>query len=172
MRASSAPAAYAANGAEALGARPLSSASSSAVAGRILRSLETVPKQRCTPSSRERLTSPPASIPMAGRIQRLGRIPFANHHRIKHQDDTCAEGGVHINGTENFWTFSKRRLARFNGVPSASFPFFLKECEFRFNHRHDDLYHLLLESSSRNPLGSYPGTDPCFLTEVSRRQPF
>ena len=25
-------------------------------------------------------------------------------------------GGIHINGIENFWSFTKRRLAKFNGV--------------------------------------------------------
>ena len=79
---------------------------------------------------------------------------FAKHHRIRHQDDQFAQDGVHINGIESFWSFSKRRLVRFNGVPPASFPLFLKECEFRFNHRHDDLYRLMLTSSRRNPLAT------------------
>ena len=79
---------------------------------------------------------------------------FAKHHRIRHQDDQFADGGVHINGTESFWSFSKRRLAKFNGIPNASFPAFLKECEFRFNNRHGDLYQTMLRSLQRNPLGS------------------
>ncbi|MDQ6631356.1 MAG: IS1595 family transposase, partial [Verrucomicrobiota bacterium] len=28
----------------------------------------------------------------------------------------------------------------------------LKECEFRFNHRHDNLYQLLLNNFKNNPL--------------------
>lgn len=40
--------------------------------------------------------------------------------------------GVHINGIESFWSFTKRRLARFNGV-KANFPLHLKECEWRWN---------------------------------------
>ena len=79
---------------------------------------------------------------------------FAKHHRIRHQDDQFADGGVHINGIESFWSFSKRRLAKFNGIPNASFPAFLKECEFRFNNRHGDLYQTMLRSLQRNPLGS------------------
>jgi transposase len=78
---------------------------------------------------------------------------FAKHHRIRHQNDQFAQDGVHINGIESFWSFSKRRLAKFNGVPPASFPLFLKECEFRFNHRQDDLYRLMLQSVRHNPLG-------------------
>jgi transposase len=49
---------------------------------------------------------------------------------------------------------AKRRLARFNGVPPASFPLFLKECEFCFNHRQDDLYRLMLPSTRHNPVCS------------------
>lgn len=79
---------------------------------------------------------------------------FAKHHRIRHQDDQFADGGVHINGIESFWSFSKRRLAKFNGIPNVSFPAFLKECEFRFNNRHGDLYQTMLRSLQRNPLGS------------------
>jgi transposase len=79
---------------------------------------------------------------------------FAKHHRIHHQDDQFAMDGVHINGIESFWSFAKRRLAKFNGVPKASFPLFLKECEFRLNHRRDDLYRLMLQPVRRNPLNA------------------
>jgi len=79
---------------------------------------------------------------------------FAKHHRIRHHDDQFAQDGVHINGIESFWSFSKRRLAKFNGIPNASFPAFLKECEFRFNNRHGDLYRTMLRSLRRNPLAA------------------
>ena len=79
---------------------------------------------------------------------------FAKHHRIRHHDDQFAQDGVHINGIESFWSFSKRRLAKFNGIPNANFPAFLKECEFRFNNTHGDLYRAMLRSLQRNRLGS------------------
>ncbi|MCB1329858.1 MAG: IS1595 family transposase, partial [Maritimibacter sp.] len=37
---------------------------------------------------------------------------------------------VHINGIESFWSFTKRRLAKFNGT-RANFELHLKECEWR-----------------------------------------
>jgi transposase len=79
---------------------------------------------------------------------------FAKHHRIRHHEDSFAGKGVHINGIESFWSFAKRRLAKFNGVPPASFPLFLKETEFRFNHRHRDLYRIMIASIREVPLGS------------------
>src|SRR5580700_5651101 len=41
-----------------------------------------------------------------------------------------------INGIENFWNQAKRTLSRYNGIPKAHFPLFLKEAEFRFNLGH------------------------------------
>ncbi len=40
-----------------------------------------------------------------------------------------------MNGIENFWSFVKRRLAKFNGVSRRTFLLHLKECEFRYNHK-------------------------------------
>ena len=58
----------------------------------------------------------------------------------------------HINGIESFWSFAKRRLAKFNGVPEHTFCLHLKETEFRFNHRRDNLYHKILKLLRLNPL--------------------
>ena len=56
------------------------------------------------------------------------------HHRVNHSETFVSEGR-HINGIENFWNQAKRHLRRYNGIPRAHFPLFLKECEWRFNHR-------------------------------------
>jgi len=49
-----------------------------------------------------------------------------------------AEGDVHINGIEAFWSFTKRRLAKFNGT-RVNFELHLKECEWRWRKDHDTL---------------------------------
>ncbi len=54
------------------------------------------------------------------------------HLRINHSK-LFAAGKNHSNGSENFWNQAKRQLRKFNGVPKAHFPLFLKECEWRFN---------------------------------------
>jgi len=54
------------------------------------------------------------------------------HVRINHSK-LFANGRNHINGIENFWNQAKRHLRKFNGVPTAHFGLFLKECEWRFN---------------------------------------
>jgi transposase len=61
------------------------------------------------------------------------------HKRINHSKSYSNRKGTHVNGIENFWSFSKRRLAKFNGVSRRTFLLHLKECEFRYNHSHDML---------------------------------
>ncbi len=58
-------------------------------------------------------------------------VGFDKHIRIN-QQKTFAKGRAHINGIEAFWSFTKRRLAKFNGV-KVNFPLHLKECEWRYS---------------------------------------
>lgn len=51
--------------------------------------------------------------------------------------------GNDVKGIEHFLTFAKKRLAKFNGCSSDSFLLHLKECEFRYNHRDEDLFKLI-----------------------------
>ncbi len=61
-------------------------------------------------------------------------------------------GRIHINGIEGVWGFAKSRLAKFRGMKRQTFYLHLKECEFRCNHRHDTIYHILLKSCRKYPL--------------------
>lgn len=59
-----------------------------------------------------------------------------NHKKIKHDENEFARAdGSHINGVESFWSWTKRRLAKFNVVPKTIFDRYLVESEWRFNHR-------------------------------------
>jgi len=59
-------------------------------------------------------------------------VGYDKHFRVNHSDSEFSKGGgIHINGIENFWSFTKRRLAKFNGV-KRHFEFHLKECEWRY----------------------------------------
>lgn len=79
-------------------------------------------------------------------------VGYAKHYRVNHGDDEFADGQRHINGLESFWSFAKRRLQKFNAVPAATFSLHLKECEWRFNHRHTSLYLELLRLLRHHPL--------------------
>jgi hypothetical protein len=61
------------------------------------------------------------------------------HYRVNHGQNEFSQGdGIHINGIENFWSFTKRRLAWFNGV-KVHFNLHLKECEWRYTRNYVDL---------------------------------
>ena len=47
---------------------------------------------------------------------------------------------------------AKRRLQKFNGVPARTFYLHLKECEYRFNNRTQNLTRELLKLLVRYPL--------------------
>jgi transposase-like protein len=68
-----------------------------------------------------------------------------DHYRVFHSQNEFARGKSHVNGIENFWSYAKRRLSKFNGCVSEKFALHLKECEFRYNHRHDDLLKLVIK---------------------------
>ncbi len=67
-----------------------------------------------------------------------------DHYRVHHSDNKFARGKCHVNGIESFWSFAKRRLAKFNGIASHKFLLHLKECEFRFNYRGSNFYDKML----------------------------
>ena len=79
-------------------------------------------------------------------------VGYAKHLRVRHNDNEFANLQSHINGIESFWSYAKRRLTKFNGVPRHTFYLHLKETEFRFNHRRDNLYKNLLTLLRTNPL--------------------
>jgi transposase len=82
----------------------------------------------------------------------LVNVGYKHHYRVRHGEDVFGNGRAHINGIENFWGIAKTRLAKFRGIHKATFHLHLKETEFRFNHRQDDLHVLLLNEFRKLPL--------------------
>lgn len=58
-----------------------------------------------------------------------------NHKTVKHHEDEFVHGDSHVNGIESYWSWTKRRSTKFNGVKKTEFNLFLLESEWRFNHR-------------------------------------
>ena len=56
------------------------------------------------------------------------------HQRINHSQE-FAKNHNHINGIESFWSYVKRKMRKHNGIRRNKFHLYLKEAEFRFNHR-------------------------------------
>ena len=53
---------------------------------------------------------------------------------------------------ESFWSYAKRRLNKFNGIKDQYFDLHLKETEYRFNNRNENLYKVLLKEFREKPL--------------------
>ena len=80
-------------------------------------------------------------------------LGYEKHFRVNHGDNEFPQGqGNHINGIESFWSVAKHRFAKFRGIPRDQLEIFLKETEFRFNHRNENLYKVLLPWFRRFPL--------------------
>ena len=78
---------------------------------------------------------------------------YEKHFRVNHGENEFSRGfGNHINGIESFWGYAKHRLVKFKGIPRDKFELYLKETEFRFNNRGQDLYQILLKEFRSNPL--------------------
>ena len=77
---------------------------------------------------------------------------YKKHFRVNHGVNQFVQGKGHINGIESFWSFAKRRLDKFHGLPKSTFYLHLKECEYRFNHRGQDIYQVMLNMIRKNPL--------------------
>jgi transposase len=82
----------------------------------------------------------------------LADFGYKRHYRVKQGQNEFVNGNSHINGIENFWGICKVRLTRYRGIHKHKFYLHLKECEFRFNHRNENLYLLLLKLIKNNPL--------------------
>jgi len=79
-------------------------------------------------------------------------VGYSKHFRVDHGRDQFVRGPHHVNGIESFWSYAKRRLQKFNGVPARTFYLHLKECEYRFNNRDNNLARELLKLLERYPL--------------------
>lgn len=83
------------------------------------------------------------------------------HETIDHgKQEYCKEKRskkIHINGIEGFWGYMKEHLLKHHGVARHNLILYVKEQEFRFNHRHlsteemvSKIINILMKSASSN----------------------
>lgn len=60
---------------------------------------------------------------------------YSGHQTINHGANEYRRGSASINGIEGFWAYAKERITKSHGISPNHFVFYLKEIEFRFNHR-------------------------------------
>jgi transposase len=72
---------------------------------------------------------------------------YGKHHTVNHRKALVDKRTKnHINGIEGFWSYAKHILYNYRGVSRYYFPMYLKEIEFRFNHRNDNTFKLFLKA--------------------------
>jgi len=70
-------------------------------------------------------------------------LSVRGNHVVITKDKGVPKGRDHINGIEGFWSYAKHWLRPYRGVPKKYFHLYLKEIEWRFNHRNENLIPLL-----------------------------
>lgn len=72
---------------------------------------------------------------------------YGKHYRVNHSHTfkTRSKYHSHINGIEGFWSFCKHKLYNYRGVSKSNFPLYLKEMEWRYNHRNENMLQLLTD---------------------------
>ena len=68
-------------------------------------------------------------------LKQFGKHRTANHNKALVERKTRN----HINGIEGFWSYTKHKLYNYHGVSKANFGLYLKEMEYRFNHRSEHI---------------------------------
>jgi transposase len=75
-----------------------------------------------------------------GLLERHGK-----HHQVNHSKSLVDKKTKnHINGIEGFWSYAKHILYNYRGVSKYHFPMYLKEVEYRYNHRSENVYKKLI----------------------------
>ncbi len=77
---------------------------------------------------------------------------YAKHFRVEHGNHEFASEQSHINGIESFWAYAKLRLSKVKGIRKPMFYYHLKETEYRFNHRRESLYPIILKLLREKPI--------------------
>jgi hypothetical protein len=86
----------------------------------------------------------------AEKIRRFSNVVDLGQYRLYNLEN---EGAVSVaDDVDAFWGLTKHRLAKFKGLNRSTVYLHLKECEFRYNNRNEDIYETLLELLKTQPL--------------------
>lgn len=91
------------------------------------------------------------TVVTADRIRRFHGVVDLGQYRLYNLGGNHGENGKQLDDVDGFWGLTKHRLAKFKGLNRNTAYLHLKECEFRYNYRSEDLYQVLL-----NLLKTYP----------------
>ncbi len=71
---------------------------------------------------------------------------YGKHHTVNHAKTLVPQRTHHLsNGIEGFWSHAKHILYQYRGVSKCHFPLYLKEIEYRFDHRQENVFKQFLK---------------------------
>jgi len=81
-------------------------------------------------------------------------LGFDKRFRVNHGENEFAQGANHVHGIESFWSLANEDStgSAVSPSPPSLCTSALKETEFRFNQRNNNLYKTLLRSFRKDPL--------------------
>lgn len=81
------------------------------------------------------------SVVYTDKFRSYDSLMFCGYRHLKvDHGKYFSSGKVYINGLEGFWSWAKERFIKHHGVSKKYFPLYLKELEFRYNNRNDDIF--------------------------------
>ncbi|MCK7558920.1 IS1595 family transposase [Chitinophaga sedimenti] len=87
------------------------------------------------------------------RIRRFHGVVDLGQYRLYNlSGNSHGENGKQLDDVDGFWGLTKHRLAKFKGLNRNTAYLHLKECEFRYNYRNEDLFQVLLTLLKNYPL--------------------
>lgn len=93
----------------------------------------------------------PGSLYYTDDWQAYASLRLIGDHVTVRKEKGRPKGRDHINGIEGFWSYAKNWLYPYRGVPRKHFHLYLGEVCWRFNHRAEDIYPLLLKLLRTTP---------------------
>lgn len=85
------------------------------------------------------------NIVYTDRYQHYATLMTCGLYLRKHYPQQHVDRGLYVDSTKGFWRFSRERLKRYKGISSERFPLYIKELEFRYNSRKEDVFEQLAE---------------------------
>ncbi len=71
---------------------------------------------------------------------------YGKHLTVNHKKELVDKNNHnHINGIEGFWSYAKHKMYNYHGVSKANFALYLKEMEYRYNHRKENILEPILK---------------------------
>ncbi|WP_208738285.1 IS1595 family transposase [Oceanidesulfovibrio marinus] len=94
----------------------------------------------------------PGSLYYTDQWQAYASLRLRGEHVVVRKEKGRPKGRDHIKGIEGFWSYAKNWQYPFRGVPRKFFHLYLGEVCFRFNHRNEDLFPILLNALRTTPM--------------------